>query len=489
MGLLNSLDLVVIISYLVGITVVGMRFYHKNTDMEEYLLGSKGMKWFPVALSILAADTSALTYLGFPAWSFRHDLKYNQMIFPYLIAVPIVIWLFLPIYSKGNLYTAYQYLERRFDLRVRLVASLLFLVIRGAHVAVIIYAPALVMAELMGVPLKFSILMMGLLTAVYTSMGGIKSVIWTDAIQVGMVFLGFTIVGVAALTHIAGGVPSVWSTGLAHGKFELFDFSFSLDKVDNFWAIMIGSTVLAVQAMSTDQAILQKYFTTKSKRETSKSLIFYGAVSIPMVCFLSFLGILLFVVYEQHPLLKASLQNPDAVVPHFAAKMVPHGLAGLVVASIFAGSMSTVSASLNSLATSSVVDFYRRLIQKEGSDAHYTRASRWATLLWGVLATVGAFYADRLGALVMAFAKINSLMAGIILGIFLLGILSRRATSTGVILGAIISLGLVIYISLYTPVTLYWYCIIGGIATLVMGWIFSLLFVQLVPEPGEIENT
>ena len=488
MGLLNSLDLVVIISYLVGITVVGMRFYRKNTDMNEYLLGSKGMKWFPVALSILAADTSALTYLGVPAWSFRHDLKYNQWIFTYLIAVPIVIWLFLPIYSKGNLYTAYQYLERRFDVRVRLLASLLFLAVRGVHVAVIIYAPALVMAELMGVPLKFSILMMGLLTAVYTSMGGIKSVIWTDAIQVGMVCLGFTIVAVAALTHISGGVPTIWSTGLAYGKFELFDFSFNVDTVDNFWAIMIGGTLLAVQAMSTDQAVLQKYFTTKSKRETSKSLIFYGAVSIPMVCFLSLLGILLFVVYEQHPLLKASLQNPDAVVPHFAAKMLPHGLAGVVVASIFAGSMSTVSASLNSLATSSVVDFYKRLIQKQRSDAHYTQASRWATLLWGALATVGAFYADRLGALVMAFIKVNSLMGGIILGIFLLGILSRRANGTGVTLGAVVSFGLVIYVSLYTPVTLFWYCIIGGIATLLTGWLFSLFFPQPVPKPAGIES-
>jgi SSS family transporter len=404
------------------------------------------------------------------------------MIFPYLVAVPIVIWVFLPIYSKGNLYTAYQYLEQRFDLRVRLLTSLFFLVIRGAHVAIIIYAPALVVSELMGVPIKFSILMMGLLTAFYTSLGGIKSVIWTDAIQVGMVCLGFTVVAISALTNVTGGMASVWSIGQAHGKFELFDFSFNLDKVDNFWAVMIGSTVLAVQAMSTDQAILQKYFTTKSKRETSKSLLFYGAVSIPMVCFLSLLGIVLFAVYEQHPQLRTTLQNADALIPHYAAKMLPHGLAGLVVASIFAGSMSTVSASLNSLATSSVVDIYQRMIQKQGSDRHYTLASRWATVLWGLLAMVGAFYANRLGALVMAFAKINSLMGGVILGIFLLGILSQRTTSMGVLLGSAVSLGVVIYISLYTPVSMYWYCIIGGVATLITGRLFSLAFSQRVTQ-------
>jgi SSS family solute:Na+ symporter len=359
-------------------------------------------------------------------------------------------------------------------------------VIRGAHVAVVIYAPALVMAELMGVPLKFSILMMGLLTAVYTSLGGIKSVIWTDAIQVGMVFLGFSIVAIAAVTHISGGWASVWSIGNAHGKFDLFDFSFAFDKVDNFWAIMIGGTLLALQAMGTDQAILQKYFTTKSKRETGKSLLFYGALSIPMVSSLSLLGVLLFVVYAQHPELQASLQNSDAVVPHFAAKVLPHGIAGLVVASIFAGSMSTVSASLNALATSSVVDFYQRLIQRHGSDAHYTLASRWATLLWGTLATAGAFYVGRLGALILAFVKINSLMGGIILGVFLLGILSRRANSAGVILGATVSLALVIYVSMYTAVTMYWYCVVGSLSTVLTGWLFSLPFTGIAPEPEGI---
>src|ERR1017187_9552421 len=157
------------IAYLAVITTVGVCFYRKSSTMDDYLLGGRGMKWFPVGLSILAADTSAITYLGYPAWSFQHNLKYNQVILPYLVAVPIVIWLFLPIYSKGNLYTAYQYLERRFDLRVRLVGTLFFIAIRGAHVAIIIYVPALVMSALMGIPLKFSILVMGLLTAFYTA--------------------------------------------------------------------------------------------------------------------------------------------------------------------------------------------------------------------------------------------------------------------------------------------------------------------------------
>jgi SSS family transporter len=475
MGLLNLLDLAVIVGYLAGITWIGARFYRKNSSMQEYLLGNKGMKWLPVALSILAADTSAVSYLGVPAWSYQENMRLNQNIFTYLLAIPIVIWLFLPIYSRGNLYTAYQYLESRFNLHVRLLTSVFFLVIRSAHVAVIIYAPALMMAELMGIPLKFSIMAMGILTAFYTTMGGIKGVIWTDAIQVVTVLVGFTTVAISVLLNIPGGLAEVLQTGLAFGKFEFVDFSFNLNKVDNSWAILIGGTILGVQAMSTDQAVLQKYFTTKSSKETSKSLLFYGAVIIPLITLLSILGVILFVFYQSHPAMKGTLRNADAVVPHYAATMLPHGLAGLVVASIFAGSMSTVSASLNSLATSSVVDIYRRIVQVDRSEQHYTKASRWATCLWGLLATVGAFYAGRLGALVNAFAKIQSLMGGIILGIFLLGILTKRVSSGGVIFGSLLGLGVVLYVFFFTSISLFWYCVIGSACTFAGGWLYSLV--------------
>ncbi|MEW5979558.1 MAG: sodium/solute symporter [Acidobacteriota bacterium] len=474
MGLLSLLDLTVIVSYFAGITWIGARFYRKSAGMQEYLLGSRGMKWLPVALSILAADTSAISYLGVPAWSFQHDMKLNQNILTLLLAIPIVIWLFVPIYSRGNLFTAYQYLERRFDLRVRLLASLFFLVVRGAHVAVIIYAPSLMMAELMQIPLGFSIIAIGALTAFYTMLGGIRAVIWTDAIQVLMVLVGFTTVSLSVLFQVPGGLGGVLHMGALQGKFEFFDFSFNLSQVDNSFAILFGGTILTVQAMSTDQAVLQKYFTTKSAKETSKSLVLYGVVIIPLTTLLSILGVMLFVFYSNDPELRSTLRNPDAIVPHYVANILPHGLAGLVVASIFAGSMSTVSASLNSLATSSVVDVYKRIVRPGRSDQHYTAASRWATCLWGALATLGAFYVGRLGALVTAFAKIQSLIGGIILGIFLLGILTKRTTSSGVIAGSIGGLGVVLYVFFFTRVSLFWYCVIGSVGTLLVGWLYSL---------------
>jgi len=476
MGLLNSFDILIIICYLTGITWIGSRYYKKDAGLKEYLQGSKVMKWFPVALSIIAADTSAISYLGVPAWSFRVDMKLSMGIVAYLLAIPIAIRVFLPVFAKGNLFTAYEYLEQRFSLRVRLVASIFFMIVRGTHVAVIIYAPALVMAELMGVPLKASILAMGVLTTFYTTMGGIKAVIWTDTIQVITVLLGFSIITISVFSNIPGGASEFVSTGMAHAKFQLVDFSFHLNTIDNFWPLFIGGTLLFTQALSTDQSVMQKFFTTKSVKETRKSLLFYGLIIIPMISLISLLGVALFVFYSTHPSMLSTLKNSDVVVAHYAAHMLPHGLTGLIVASIFAGSMSTVSASINSLATSSVVDIYKRLLRPDLSDLHYTKASRLATLSWGLLTTLGALFADRLGTLVLATVKIQSLMGGIILGIFLLGVTTKTATSTGVIVGASIGLPIVIAVSLFSPLSIYWYCVIGCMCTFAIGWLYSQAF-------------
>jgi SSS family transporter len=433
------------------------------------------MRWFPVALSILAADTSAISYLGYAGWSFRENVRYNLNIFTYLLAIPIVIVVFLPIYSRGNLYTAYQYLETRFDLRVRLLTTFFFILIRGVHVAVVLYAPALMLAAIMGLPLHVSIVIMGILTTVYTAAGGIKGVIWTDAVQMAMILTGFTVVMTSALHHIPGGLAEVLRVGSAHGKFDLFDFSGHWGRDDNTWAMLIGGTLIGVQAMSTDQTVLQKYFTTKSGKETSKALLFYGAITIPFMTALSFLGVVLYVLYSQHPELMNSLKNADAVIPHYAAHALPHGLIGLIVVTILAGAMSTLSASLNSLATSTVVDLYQRLQRDPKPLADYTRVSRWMTFAWGVLGCVGALYAGRLGPLIVGFSKVQSLMGGVILGIFALGVLSRRATANGVIVGAAFGLAAVLLVSVSARVSLFLYSPIGCLGTMITGWAASYI--------------
>ncbi len=474
--MLNAWDFTVIALYLCGITMIGARFYKRGAGLQEYLLGSKAMGWLPVALSILAADTSAITYLGQPAWSFGHDLKLNQVILCYLIAIPIVMWLFLPVYSRLQLYTAYQYLETRFGLPTRLMASGIFLLLRGAHAAIIIYVPALILSELLGTPFVISVLIIGVLTTFYTMLGGVKAVIYTDAIQVATVFLGFTVVALSAIHRLPGGLGEVLATGMAHHKFTLFDWSTHFDRVDNSWALALGGTILYLQSMCADQAVMQKFLTTRSQRETSKSLLCYGVSIIFISTLLSLLGVVLFAFSTAHPSWKDNLRNPDALVPYYVATVLPHGLIGLVTASIFAGAMSTVSASLNSLATSSVVDVYRRVIRTGLPDTHYTFASRVATCMWGAAATVGALFASRLGPLVTANVKVQSALGGVLLGVFLLGVCTKRTTGAGALAGSAIGFTMVALVSNYTSISVFFYCGVGCACTVVAGWVCSRLW-------------
>ena len=473
--MLTVVDLAVIALYLLGITAVGLRFYHRDTGLKEFLLGSRSMGWLPVALSILAADTSAITYLGQPAWVFAHDMKLNQIILSYLVAIPIVILVFLPAYSRQQLYTAYQFLENRLGLSVRLLTSTLFLFLRGSHAAIVIYVPALILADLTGARLGVTALCVGLLTTFYTMLGGIKAVIWTDTIQVYTVLAGFTAIALTAIHGIPGGIGQALGIAMEHGKFRLFDWSTNFSSVDNSWAILLGGSIIFVQTMAADQAVLQKYLTTKSYRETVKSLLCYGVAVISISTLLSLLGVVLFVFYTAHPTALKGLANPDALVPHYVATSLPHGFAGLVVASLFAGSMSTVSASLNALTTSSVVDIYKRTLRRNRSGAHYTFASRVATCAWGIAATAGALFAGRLGPLVTAFPKFQSELAGLLLGIFVLAVASQRVTGASAIIGAAIGLAAVVAVSAYSSISIFFFPAIGGAVTIATGFLTNLL--------------
>jgi len=474
--LLTAADLAAIVLYLVGITAVGLRFYHRDTGLKEFLLGTRSMGWLPVALSILAADTSAITYLGQPAWVFAHDMKLNQMILGYLVAIPTLILVFLPAYSRQQLYTAYQFLENRFGLSVRLLTSALFLFLRGSHAAIVIYVPALILADLMGVRLAVTVLCVGLLTTFYTMLGGIKAAIWTDTIQVCTVLAGFTAIALTAIHGIPGGLRQAFGTAIEHGKLRLFDWSTNFNNVDNSWAILVGGSIIFVQTMAADQAVLQKYLTTRSYRETVKSLLCYGVAVISISTLLSLLGVVLFAFYTAHPTALKGLAHPDALVPRYVATSLPHGFAGLVVASLFAGSMSTVSASLNALATSSVVDIYKRTLRRDKSEAHYTFASRVATGAWGIAATTGALFAWRLGPLVTAFPKFQTELAGLLLGIFVLAVGSQRVTGTSVIIGATIGLAAVVTASAYSSISLFFLPVIGGAITIATGYLTQLFF-------------
>ena len=471
---LATLDYLVIGIYLLAIAGIGSSFYRRKSSAREYFLGGKSMSWLPVGISIIAADLSAITVMGSPAWAFSHNMELTWMAVGYPLAAPLVILVFVPFYSRLNLYTAYEYLERRFDLKVRLFTSLLFQILRGMHVAVVIYAPSLVIHLITGLPGWQCIFLMGAFTTIYTTLGGVKAVIWTDVIQFVAVSMGIVLILTLAVLRIPGGIPAAWHVASEAGRLHQLNLSTDPSQLTSLWACIIGGLVLCMGPLTTDQAVLQRLFTTKSSQDCKQSIIVQAVVVVPLSVALSLVGVALFSFYHYYPDRLAGLPLADAVVPYFAMRELPVGVAGLVIASLFSASMAVMSAGINSLTTATTIDFYQRLYRPNEASAHYGLVGRLGTLVWGTVVTFLALFADRLGELALAYNKVSSVITGPMLGIFLLATLTRRATATGALVGGLAGGVAVWIVSSTTDWSFFLFGPVGVIATFLFGFGVSL---------------
>jgi solute:Na+ symporter, SSS family len=478
----TTLDSIIVLAYLLGITVVGGLFYKRKSTAKEYFLGGRSMSWLPVGISIIAADLSAITVMGNPAWSYQHNLEIIWQAFGYLLVAPVVILVFAPFYTRLNLYTAYEYLEKRFNLSVRLVTSILFQILRGAHVAIALYAPSLIIAFVTGRPEWQCILFMGAFTMVYTTIGGMKAVIWTSVIQFCTVISGTLLISYVAVSHVNGGIATVYKTALAAGRLKLFDFSFDPKDLTSFWACIIGGSLLSIAPMTTDQAILQRFFTTKSYQDCKQSIILQSLLAIPVQLLLFFAGIGIFVFYHYNPSHLAGLTSNDSVMPFFAVHELPSGISGLLIASIFAASMAVMSAGINSLTTATTVDIYQRLFRPEETPQHYATVGRIGTVCWGAIATFFALFAKHLGDLVLSYMRVSSFISGPLFGIFALAALSKRTTATGALIGASVGTLIVAAVALRTEWSFFYQGPIGVVVTTAVGYAASLF---MSPPPLE----
>ncbi len=482
----SALDYFAVLVYLVVIALIGSTFYKRNSTAKEFFLGGRSMSWIPTGISLVAADLSAISVMGAPAWSFKNNIQLIWVTAAYPLVAPLVILIFVPFYSRLNLYTAYEYLERRFSLGVRLVASALFQLLRSWHVAVAIYGPALVINMVTGLPVWSCILMMGLFTTLYTTLGGIKAVIWTDVIQFSTVTSGILLILFTAIRHVPGGFGSAFSTARDAGKLHLLNLSTDPSQLTTLWACLIGGFVLALAPLTTDQAILQRLFTTKSPKDCRQSVILQAFLIIPITILLNCLGLALFAFYHYNPNRLAGLANTDAIVPFFAVRELPTGVAGLVIAAIFAASMAVMSAGINSLTTATTIDFYQRIVRSSETSQHYASAGRAGTAIWGIFVTLLALFADRAGDLVLAYTRVSSFISGPMLGMFLLGVTTVRATATGCLIGAAtgaLTVGLFMF---YTRWSFFYFGAIGSLTTFCVGYIASLLMQP--PVPSQIEG-
>jgi SSS family transporter len=470
-----------IVLYLLIIAGVGSSFYRRKRTSKDYFLAGRSMAWLPVGISIMAADLSAISVMGVPAWGFRHNLELLVAYLGYPVAAVITIYVFVPFYARLNLYTAYEYLERRFNLQVRLLTSLLFQVLRGAHVAIVIYATSLVINLVTGLPGWECILLMGVVTTFYTLLGGMKGVIWTSVVQFGTVMLGLLAILIFSLGHIQGGLAVAYRTALQAGHLKLFNFSTDPADLTSFWACFLGGIFLALAPLTTDQAILQNLFTTRSVEDCNQSIITRAVLTIPVTLLLFLVGIALFVFYDFNPTQLRGLTNEDAVMPFFAAHVLPGPITALVVAAIFAASMGVMSAGINSLTTAFTMDFYKRLLRPQETPQHYAAVGRMGMACWGAALTGLALFAGRLGALALAYNRVSSFVSGPLLGIFLLAMTTARVTAAGSLLGALAGALVVAFVGFTTPWSFFYLGPLGVAVTVAVGYLCSYL---MAPPPA-----
>jgi len=464
--------------YLAITLAVGLWVGGRQKDLKTYLLAGHQMHWAVIAISVLAALFSGISFLGAPAESYQHNLVYIWVLIAYFIATPITALIFLPFFFRLNFYTAYEYLEHRFSLTLRRISSAAFILRVCLWLALLLYAPSLVIAEMTGIPLWVSIVLTGACTTLYTTVGGMRAVIYTDVMQFCVLLVGIIAIFIVAVQKIPGGLEAAWQIADAGGRTKFFDWSTSPEARMTVWSALIGGTFLNLVQLATDQVSVQRYLTAVSLKESQRALWFKLALMLPLISIFFLTGLVLYAFYQTHPELAANLKA-DRILPNFVAHQLASPVPGLLVAAILSATMSAASSGINSLTTATLIDF---LFTKDtepkdaaGETVRVRRARQW-TIAYGVLATGLALVVSRLGTLVEASVKIAGFFGGPLLGIFFLGVLSRRANATGALIGAISGFAAVLTIGFLTPISFMWYAFVGCVVTHVTGEAASRVF-------------
>ena len=559
---MNQLDFLVLTLTLLSIVTFGVWKTRGQGNIESYLLGDHRMKWSTIGLSVMATQASAITFISTPGQAYESGMGFIQNYFGLPLALIIVSVFFIPIYFKLKVYTAYEYLERRFDLKTRMFGAFLFLIQRGLAAGITIYAPSLILSTILEWNLSYTILGTGILVIIYTVSGGTKAVSITQKQQMGVIMGGMFVAFGYILSYVTDFISLTEAIDVAGilGKTDAIDFDFSFEKRYTIWSGLMAGLVLQLSYFGTDQSQVQRYLAGKNIKESRMGLMFNAILKIPMQFFVLFVGVMVYVFYifytppihfnEKSLLvikesvardqfiaiensyndlilkrknltlsyteesstikkfqLKDDLINIDArqevlrnnvkdlitkVDPELSTKdsdyvfltfildYLPNGFIGLLIAVILSASMSSTSSELNSLASTSTVDLYQRIIKREDTDKNYLSASKWITFIWGVLAIIFAFIASDSENLIETVNIIGSVFYGTILGIFLVAFFIKRVQGNAVFIAAIIAESMVIAchflnVNGYFTIGYLWYNAIGVFVTVITAWLLSFL--------------
>jgi solute:Na+ symporter, SSS family len=470
---LNHLDLAIIALYLVGITLFGLRVRKRQRSLRDYFLADRNIPWWAIALSIVAAETSTLTIISIPGLAYDSNLKFLQVVMGYIVGRVIISFVLLPHYFRGDLYTAYELIERRFGKGLRTLTASLFLLTRAAAEGVRVYAVSIVVTIALGTGEIASIAIITALTLIYTFEGGLAAVIWTDVIQT-FIYVGGTLVGVFTLLHLVpGGWPAIHALAASAGKLQVFDFAPDFWRLYTFWSGLIGGAFLTTASHGTDQLIVQRLLAARNQRQSVTALLSSGIAIFFQFALFLIVGVMLWAYYQ---LPSAAFGKADYIYPKFIVTRLPHGISGLLIAAILAAAMSNLSAALNSLSSSSMMDFY--LPRHPHTDNRtQLRLSRVSTFVWAlVLFALAILSLHRVSRVIEVGLTIASVAYGALLGVFLLAVLTKRASQTGAMVGMVFGFGTELYLWLGTRVPWTWYVAIGTVITYAIGYATSLLF-------------
>ncbi|GIU15224.1 sodium:solute symporter [Shewanella sp. MBTL60-007] len=487
-GLVNMLVLVL---YLLCVVLVGLFFVFKNRNTDDYFRGGQSIPWWAAACSIYATMLSSLTYVALPAIVYQTNWLLLIGIWMIIIVAPVAIYIAMPFFRQIDATSAYEYLSKRFNMNVRLFASGLFTLFHIGRMGIVMALTALALSAVTPLSASESVLIMGGLCLIYCTLGGIEAVIWTDTLQTIVLILGALICFITIIMGLDGGLTEFISVGLSDNKFTMVNADFSLESITtlSIWVIVLGGIGQNISSYTADQAVVQRYMVTSDPKEAKKSIWANALLAAPGALLFFCIGTGLYVFYQTHPEKLDPTIQIDQIFPTFIATELPIGIAGLIVAGIFAAAQSTVSTSMNSIATTLVTDFVRPfdLVKTEKA---YMNIARWLTFIMGGLGTLaGLIFIDpEIRSLMNAYFKVIGMFMGALGGLFILGALTKKANSTGAIIG--ILTGVVAMISAWQLgwANGYLYATIGIISCLTVGYLSSLLFQNSEHEKKDLER-
>jgi SSS family transporter len=473
---MRIVDLAVIAAYLLFITWFGARFKEKQGSLKDYFLGGRGAPWWAIAFSIVSAETSTLTVIGTPALSFGGNFTFLQLILGYLLGRIVISTLFLSQYFRGEMFTAYELMQRRFGKRIRKFTAGIFLVLRALAEGVRVFAVSTVVSIVLGTGELLSIFMIVCLTLFYTFEGGMTAVIWTDVVQM-FLYVGGALASFFLMLHmIHGGWPHVLTLGEAAHKFQMFDFRFSFTsefflRKYSFWSGLLGGCFLTTASHGTEQLLVQRLLAARNERESRLALFSSWVVVMFQFTLFLMVGMLLFTFYRDNTMKPPAVM--DKIYPAFIWSYLPTGLAGLVIAAILAAAMSNLSAALNAMASTTIMDFVKPL-WPSFADAKLLKLAKWATIVWGVILFGIGLLARHVTSVLEAGLSIASILYGALLGVFLLGVLTKKPGEWAAIIG--MSAGLLTTLILQHFVAYTWFVISGSLVTLTVGYLAGFFF-------------